>query len=162
MCKFKVGSYAYDETKMTFNASLLSYDDSLRNTILDYNIKYMSVSFFSFNVDNYIELNDRFQESTTKDWNCGKRSSSSTRSFSTRTNSTTTAALCCHPKSWVIKKLNTKIALQLESYMRRRQMRFSSFRTYFAWVEFSRLFPLKFVTSLQSRNYASPILHGAF
>ena len=39
MCKFKVGSYAYDETKMTFNASLLSYDDSLRNTILDYNIK---------------------------------------------------------------------------------------------------------------------------
>ena len=35
----KVGSYAYDDTKMTFIASLLSYDDSLRNTILDYTIK---------------------------------------------------------------------------------------------------------------------------
>ena len=35
---FQVGSYAYDETKMIFNASLLSYDDSLRNTILDYNV----------------------------------------------------------------------------------------------------------------------------
>ena len=39
LCKFKVGSYAYDNTKMKFSASLLSYDDSLRNTILDYNIK---------------------------------------------------------------------------------------------------------------------------
>ena len=36
---WKVGSYAYDETKMIFNASLLAYDDSLRNTILDYNVK---------------------------------------------------------------------------------------------------------------------------
>ena len=35
----KVGSYAYDDTKMSFIASLLSYDDSLRNTILDYTIK---------------------------------------------------------------------------------------------------------------------------
>ena len=39
----KVGSYAYDDTKMTFIASLLSYDDSLRNTILDYTIKYLRV-----------------------------------------------------------------------------------------------------------------------
>lgn len=35
----KVGSYAYDETKMTFNASLLTYNDTLRNTILDYNVE---------------------------------------------------------------------------------------------------------------------------
>ena len=30
--------YEYDDTKMIFNASLLQYDDSLRNTILDYNV----------------------------------------------------------------------------------------------------------------------------
>ena len=34
----QVGSYAYDETKMIYNTSLLQYDDSLRNTILDYNV----------------------------------------------------------------------------------------------------------------------------
>ena len=38
-CHFKVGSYAYDENKMTFSANLLQYDDSLRNTILDYGVK---------------------------------------------------------------------------------------------------------------------------
>ena len=36
--QIQVGSYAYDETKMIYNTSLLQYDDSLRNTILDYNV----------------------------------------------------------------------------------------------------------------------------
>ncbi|XP_023343176.1 gamma-aminobutyric acid receptor subunit pi [Eurytemora carolleeae] len=38
ICKFKVGSYAYDEAKMQFSTSLLSYDDTIRNTILDYTV----------------------------------------------------------------------------------------------------------------------------
>ena len=42
-CHFKVGSYAYDENKMTFSANLLQYDDSLRNTILDYGVKLMDL-----------------------------------------------------------------------------------------------------------------------
>ena len=37
-CHFKVGSYAYDNTKMVFSNNLLQYDDSLRNTILDYSV----------------------------------------------------------------------------------------------------------------------------
>ena len=39
VCKLKVGSYAYDENKMKFSASLLQYNDSLRNTILDYGVE---------------------------------------------------------------------------------------------------------------------------
>ena len=39
----QVGSYAYDDTKMQFTASLLSYDASVRNTILDYNIKLLAL-----------------------------------------------------------------------------------------------------------------------
>ena len=39
VCKFKVGSYAYDENKMKFAANLLQYNDDLRNTILDYSVQ---------------------------------------------------------------------------------------------------------------------------
>lgn len=43
-CQFKVGSYAYDENKMTFAANLLQYDDSLRNTILDYGVSLLPLA----------------------------------------------------------------------------------------------------------------------
>ena len=39
VCKFKVGSYAYDENKMKFKTNLLQYNDKLRNTILDYSVQ---------------------------------------------------------------------------------------------------------------------------
>ena len=43
VCKLKVGSYAYDERKMKFSASLLQYNDSLRNTILDYGVQLLAL-----------------------------------------------------------------------------------------------------------------------
>ena len=39
LCKFKLGSYAYDNTKMKFRSSSLSYNVSLQNKILDYDIE---------------------------------------------------------------------------------------------------------------------------
>ena len=39
LCKFQLGSYAYDNTKMKFSSASLSYNGNLQNKILDYKIE---------------------------------------------------------------------------------------------------------------------------
>lgn len=38
VCQFQVGSYAYDDKKMTFKADRLLYNKSKQTTVLDYNV----------------------------------------------------------------------------------------------------------------------------
>ena len=38
ICKFRVGSVNYDDTRMTFSNYLLTYDFSAGTTILDYQV----------------------------------------------------------------------------------------------------------------------------
>ena len=58
VCKFKIGSYAYDENKMKFKTNLLQYNNKLRNTILDYNVQILPLQeedslFIWQNIGNY-------------------------------------------------------------------------------------------------------------
>ena len=39
ICKFRIGSFAYDVNKMTFKTKRLTYDASAYNTILDYSVE---------------------------------------------------------------------------------------------------------------------------
>ena len=39
ICKFMVGSTSYDDTRMTFSNKILSYDPTIGNTLLDYQVK---------------------------------------------------------------------------------------------------------------------------
>ena len=39
ICKFRVGSVNYDDTRMTFSNYLLTYDFSAGTTILDYQVR---------------------------------------------------------------------------------------------------------------------------
>jgi len=39
ICKFRIGSFAYDVNKMTFKTKRLTYDATAYNTILDYSVE---------------------------------------------------------------------------------------------------------------------------
>ena len=45
LCKFRVGSFAYDRNKMTFVSEKLFYDEESYNTVLDYAIDTYDLNF---------------------------------------------------------------------------------------------------------------------
>ncbi len=58
VCKFTMASYAYGLEKMQFSTNLINYNDSDRNTILDYSIEIVPLSkedtiFYWLDIANY-------------------------------------------------------------------------------------------------------------
>ena len=44
-CTFRVGSTNYDDTRMTFDNEKLDFDQSEKNTILDYQVKKLKIKY---------------------------------------------------------------------------------------------------------------------
>ena len=44
VCKFRIGSFAFNTTKITFTVFKLFYDDKAENTVLDYTVQVLELS----------------------------------------------------------------------------------------------------------------------